>query len=403
MATSRLPFVYPNLLRAVRSCEPTTYRSIRHPPQRGRGAGFHTCQPYEHTAIHHRYGQATDPNSYPLPWPKDKPVPPPPERPPKEVTKRQAPRDDQPGSGEQSQDSASSSKQQASQPDEIASSAPEACESPTNIAAELPSQQESGDNSSLEATSEAASSETSQSKQADSSSDGLVSLFEVPDGDAKSSDSGSSSSSSSSAGSESQKHPHLAPPPYVHHFDTYGLVKDLGKGGFSDQQAIQIMKATRGLLADNLEVAKKGLYSKSDFENESYLFRAACSELRNSLQTSRNADIQAQRSRRAQLQHEADILSQRLNQELTGLNDNLKEMFNEQKIWTRELQRSVDTNIQELNYKITVSLHSDGKSEVESLRWILTRRAAIAIATSAGEFHIKLCANRDKTNLTSMI
>lgn len=345
--------------------------------------------------MHNRYGQASDPNSYLPPWPKGKPVPPPLEHSPKEAPKREAPRDEKPSSDEQSMSSAGASKQQSSQSNDVASSsAPGQSESPTNIAAELPSQQESKDNSSPE--SEAASGEASQSKQADSAGDGLVSLFEVPEDGVKSSDSSSSSSGSSSSGSESHKHPHLAPPPYVHHFDTYGLVKDLVKGGFSDQQAIQIMKATRGLLADNLEVAKKGLYSKSDFENESYLFRAACSELRNSLQTSRNADIQAQRSRRAQLQHEADILSQRLNQELAGLNDNLKEMFNEQKIWTRELQRSVDTNIQELNYKITVSLHSDGKSEVESLRWILTRRAAIAIATSAGEFQSKLFSKRDK-------
>jgi hypothetical protein len=171
----------------------------------------------------------------------------------------------------------------------------------------------------------------------------------------------------------------------VHHFDTYTLVKSLSNGGFTEEQSVQMMKAIRGLLADNLDVARRALYSKSDFENEAYLFRAACSELRNSLQASRNAEIQAQRSRRAQLQHEADILSQRFNQELSGLSDNLKEMFNNQKISTRELQRTQDTAIQELNYKIMVSLHSDGRSQVEGLRWVLTRRAALTIATCAGK------------------
>ena len=39
--------------------------------------------------------------------------------------------------------------------------------------------------------------------------------------------------------------------------------------------------------------------------------------------------------------------------------------------------------IQELNYKITVALNSDSRSEVEGLRWILTRRAAAAIIISA--------------------
>ena len=39
--------------------------------------------------------------------------------------------------------------------------------------------------------------------------------------------------------------------------------------------------------------------------------------------------------------------------------------------------------IQELNYKITVALNSDARSEIEGLRWVLTRRAAIAIGVSA--------------------
>ena len=39
--------------------------------------------------------------------------------------------------------------------------------------------------------------------------------------------------------------------------------------------------------------------------------------------------------------------------------------------------------IQRLGYKITVELNSDARSEVEGLRWILTRRAATAIGISA--------------------
>lgn len=39
--------------------------------------------------------------------------------------------------------------------------------------------------------------------------------------------------------------------------------------------------------------------------------------------------------------------------------------------------------IQELNYKITVALNSDARSEVEGLRWILTRRGAIALGICA--------------------
>lgn len=43
-----------------------------------------------------------------------------------------------------------------------------------------------------------------------------------------------------------------------------------------------------------------------------------------------------------------------------------------------------DSEISELNYRISVRLGSDSKSEVEGLRWVLTRRAAMAIVGMAG-------------------
>jgi hypothetical protein len=63
--------------------------------------------------------------------------------------------------------------------------------------------------------------------------------------------------------------PHLHPPPFVHNFDSYTLVKEVEKGGFTPEQAITAMKAVRMLLSENLEIAKKGLVSKSDVENVS--------------------------------------------------------------------------------------------------------------------------------------
>ncbi|KAI9753030.1 MAG: hypothetical protein M4579_005372 [Chaenotheca gracillima] len=188
---------------------------------------------------------------------------------------------------------------------------------------------------------------------------------------------------STSSSSHSQRPPHLQAPPYVHHFDTYTLVREVAKGGFTQDQSITSMKAVRSLLAINLDVAKEGLVSKSDVENETYLFRAACSELRTEIQNNRKAETDKMRTERAQLQHEVDILNQKLTQELLTLKDDLKGMFNDRRMAVRMEQRGMESSIQELNYKITVSLNSDMKSEVEGLRWVLTRRAAMAIATMA--------------------
>jgi hypothetical protein len=104
------------------------------------------------------------------------------------------------------------------------------------------------------------------------------------------------------------------------------------------------------------------------------------------------------RRERTLLQHEVDIINQKLTQELLTLKDELKGMFDDRKMTVRMEQRSMEskvrvhpppsiyfkpeinsTQIQELNYKITVQLNSDSKSEVEGLRWVLTRRSVMAI------------------------
>lgn len=193
------------------------------------------------------------------------------------------------------------------------------------------------------------------------------------------------------------KPPHLQPPPYVHHFDTWSLVQDLHKGGFSENQSTTLMKAVRGILADNMDLARRGLVSKSDVENETYLFRAACSELKTEIQNNRTAETEKLRTQRAQLQHEVDILSQKMTQESANLKDELKGMFDDRKMAVRIEQRSMESRvrgsnsdfkqtsiadtlqIQELNYKITIALNSDAKSDVEGVRWVLTRRAAAAL------------------------
>lgn len=182
---------------------------------------------------------------------------------------------------------------------------------------------------------------------------------------------------------EKTKPPHLKPPPYVHHFDTYGLVRKLAQSGYTPSQSIIIMKAVRQTLLTNMALARAGLVSKSNVENQTYLFRAACSELKTEIGNRRRAEMERMRSDRNQLQHELDILSQRLGQETAGLREELKGLFDDRKMAVRQEQRSMEARIQELNYKITVALNSDARSEVEGLRWVLTRRAAITVGFSA--------------------
>ncbi|KAK0646350.1 hypothetical protein B0T16DRAFT_413249 [Cercophora newfieldiana] len=177
--------------------------------------------------------------------------------------------------------------------------------------------------------------------------------------------------------------PHLHPPPYVHHFDSYSLVKQLSGGGYTLNQSITAMKAVRGLLAANLDVAQSSLVSKSDVENETYLFRAACSELSTEVSNNRRVADEQLRQQRTLLQHEVDILTQHLNQELLTLNDNVRGMFNDRRMAVREEQKAVDSRIQQILYKISVELNSEMKSEIEGLRWVLIRRSVLGIVCLA--------------------
>ncbi|MCJ1455378.1 hypothetical protein MMC28_005733 [Mycoblastus sanguinarius] len=179
---------------------------------------------------------------------------------------------------------------------------------------------------------------------------------------------------------DEHKTPHLQAPPYVHHFDTFTLVKDLERGGFTQDQSVTLMKAVRSLLAINLDVAREGLVSKSD---ETYLFRAACSELRTEILNARKSSSTKTSTQLSHLQHTYDILSQRTSQETLALKDDLRGMLNDRRMAVRMQTQARDSEISELNYKISVALNSGSKSEVEGLRWVLTRRAAIGIAGMA--------------------
>ncbi|CAJ2506297.1 Uu.00g004270.m01.CDS01 [Anthostomella pinea] len=174
-------------------------------------------------------------------------------------------------------------------------------------------------------------------------------------------------------------HPHISTPPYVHHFDSYTLVKQLQNDGYTVEQAITVMKGVRALLAQNLDFAQEGLISKSDVDNETYLFRAACSELSAEVHKNRKAADEQSRQQRTHLQHEVDILSQRMSQDIMTLKDDVKGMFNDRRQNVREEQRHMDSSIQQINLKISVTLNSDSRSEIEGLRWILIRRSVLGI------------------------
>lgn len=328
MAATRPVFSYASLFRAIRSCEPKTYTSLRTPPSQPIRS-LHTAKPRQQETYSSRYGPAATSNL------------PPPEKPDELKFPQEVP---EPVKKEHKED-----------PDS----------NPPHEDVEHRTMRRGGE------------------------SDYTVKAEPVLDGEPlgnKELDMVLSIPSPSELKGTTHRHPHLEASPYEHHFDTYSLVQQLAtEKAYGSEQATTLMKAIRLMLAINLDVAKEGLVSKSDTENEAYLFRAACSELRTTLQTARHSEMLKQRSHRAQLQHESDLLNQKVTQDMTTMREELKGMFNDRKLGLEEQKRQIDSKIQGLNHKITILLNSEAKSEAEGLRWILTRRAATAIAVCACE------------------
>jgi len=94
-----------------------------------------------------------------------------------------------------------------------------------------------------------------------------------------------------------------------------------------------------------MALAREGLVSKSNVENETYLFRAACSELKTEIGNARKGEMERMRTERGQLQHEVDILGQRLGQETSALRDELKGLFDDRKMAVRQEQRHMETKV----------------------------------------------------------
>ena len=78
---------------------------------------------------------------------------------------------------------------------------------------------------------------------------------------------------------------------------------------------------------------------------ETYLFRAACSELSAEVQNNRRTADETTRQQRTQLQHEVDIVSQRMTQDLMMLKDDVKGMFNDRRMNVREEQRTMESAV----------------------------------------------------------
>lgn len=167
--------------------------------------------------------------------------------------------------------------------------------------------------------------------------------------------------------------------PYI---DTHACFVELRKAGFSEAQAGTVISILLCLLNDKLQKLSTQYAQSYELENERYLFESAQEELRVDVTRSREQHIHEMISLINGLERDFSIISDELTTELINMKNGIEVAINDQKQENTLLSKMFILKIQEANHKITTELISSMRSEIESLRWNLSRWGLMAIITS---------------------
>ncbi|KAL1914753.1 uncharacterized protein VTP21DRAFT_8011 [Calcarisporiella thermophila] len=180
----------------------------------------------------------------------------------------------------------------------------------------------------------------------------------------------------------------------VYHFDTHKLVAQLESSGFTRGQAIALMRAMDALLSEGVRVTESTLLQKADLENNSYLFKAALSELRTEIEILRRNDTALLRSELAIIERDISTQGQKLREDLGVLKHDIQLEMNNRKAESREEIKRQQLHVHEMNNKYSVSL-GDIRTEIETVKWETTRRGLLLVfSTATGILLVSYLLNR---------
>ncbi|WAR52447.1 hypothetical protein PtB15_1B889 [Puccinia triticina] len=171
----------------------------------------------------------------------------------------------------------------------------------------------------------------------------------------------------------------------THAFHTHRFVKQLERSNFQSESAKHILKFVETSLRSSekrwlLTGPSGGIVSKSYAEGQAYLYNAALGELRTEVQVKARNDGIVLKSASNSVQREIDNLKQKLKEDISALKNELQLEFNHRKEEASDDQKKLELSIQELNSKFTI-LVSEVRTEIETRKWVTTRRCVVAIAS----------------------
>ncbi|KAJ2451793.1 hypothetical protein EV183_003389 [Coemansia sp. RSA 2336] len=160
-------------------------------------------------------------------------------------------------------------------------------------------------------------------------------------------------------------------------FNTHDLVTRLVAAGFTRQQATLLMILVKHKVYESMERLKSNMLTKSDLENDAYLFRAALQELRTETQMIRKNDQAILESQSAAIDRDIESLAQRLTDEIANLRSDIEIELNNHKHDSIHEMKSLDMELHGLASKYQVVL-GEMKTDIETIKLESIRRGLLA-------------------------
>lgn len=192
--------------------------------------------------------------------------------------------------------------------------------------------------------------------------------------------------------------------PYI---DTYEAYKQLLKAGFTPAQSDEIINMIIVQLNSKLQKLSTKYSQAYELENEQYLFESAQQELRVDITRNRESHINELINQINVLERDFGIISDDLNNHFIQMKNDIQVAINDQKLENTLMSKKIMLRIQETNHKITTELNMAMRSEIESLRWHLSRWGLIAILVSVfstcASYYVYKKQNETKLNKNEFV
>ncbi|KAJ1954438.1 hypothetical protein EC988_002435 [Linderina pennispora] len=165
-------------------------------------------------------------------------------------------------------------------------------------------------------------------------------------------------------------------------FSTYELVNKLADSGFTRGQATAIMKLVKLRVNLGMEKVQLEMLTRSDLENDAYLFKAALQELRTETQVIRKNDQALLESHAAAISRDIESLAQRTNDEIANLRSDIEIEMNNRKHDSSHAMKHLDMKLHALASRYQV-LVGEMKTDIEAIRLESIRSGLVAVVVTA--------------------